>query len=313
MPSIPVPPTADIPLLLPVADVALPTTALATVKPLASNVHSAVTPTTGNICTTPGHHLDLCPEGDITNQGRYTDSSLTVQDEETNTIKVRTPVTVVTICQKHNSCSKTYAKGNLPSKHSNHSKEFVVQKASEIHWKTPLKCWRSTLTPAKLDTQSHNRPLYEVSREEPSRSPWGKSLIVHNRRMFHKYHTTNGLPKPSILQSANHILLVSYTDGVLPVHTFLNGHIGKLMPIWFFIVNTTNATIICHVTNTQLGLLKVLCLNRATHCRHLDAIKNTTCYQIMHPQQQQFTLWKTITHLITLYKTNPLVYPTARP
>ena len=54
---------------------------------------------------------------------------------------------------------------------------------------------------------------------------------------------TEGLPKPNALHLANHIILESSTDGILPVHgtIMLEGEhykTGKLMPIRFFIVDT---------------------------------------------------------------------------
>ena len=98
------------------------------------------------------------------------------------------------------------------------------------------------------------------------------------KKIFPNSFTTNGLAKPSVLQSENHFILESYRDGILLVHGTVilkvaHYKTGKLMPIRFFVVDTKKETIISHVASTQLGFLKVLCHNRATQNRQLHSIK----------------------------------------
>ena len=76
---------------------------------------------------------------------------------------------------------------------------------------------------------------------------------------------------------------------------------GKPMPIGIFIVGAKNKIITSHSARTQLGLLKVLCYNRAIQCRHSHTIKISTATKTCQ-QQQQFTLYKTLIHQFILYK-----------
>ena len=71
-------------------------------------------------------------------------------------------------------------------------------------------------------------------------------------------------PMPFNLQNT----LESYTDGILPVQgpiIIQNAHYktSKLMPIQFFMVDIKNEVFIWHAVSIKLGLLKVLCHNRA--------------------------------------------------
>ena len=61
--------------------------------------------------------------------------------------------------------------------------------------------------------------------------------------MFPNNLTTDGLPKPNTLQSASHIILESYTGGILPVHGTVICNVAlckivNLIQIRFFIVGT---------------------------------------------------------------------------
>ena len=55
------------------------------------------------------------------------------------------------------------------------------------------------------------------------------------------------------------------------------------------IVDTKNEVIILHVASNQLGLLKVLCHNRATQHRQLDAVRK-------HASQPKLTSTTVIVH-----------------
>ena len=67
--------------------------------------------------------------------------------------------------------------------------------------------------------------------------------------MFPNNLTTNCLPKPDSLQSVCHIILNSYTDGILPVHPLF-------MQIRFFIVDNKNEVIKSHMASTQFNSSK---------------------------------------------------------
>ena len=176
-------------------------------------------------------------------------------------------------------------------------KHSCTETITDLHIKLPGNCHQDLLE-VKLDghTESCILPLMEY------------------RRMFPNNLTTDGLLKPIIIQSVNHIILVSYTNGILPVHgtvilKITHHKTGKFMLIRLFVMDIKNEIVISHGASTQLRLLKMLGHNRAIQCTHLDAIQNPPFNLKAHLQQQQFTLYKTITHLITLFKTIPLWFP----
>ena len=75
-------------------------------------------------------------------------------------------------------------------------------------------------------------------------------------KVFPNNFTTHGLPKPDALQAASHIILESYTDGILPAHgevilNIVDYKTGMLMPIRFFIVDIKNEVIISSMVSTQ--------------------------------------------------------------
>ena len=104
--------------------------------------------------------------------------------------------------------------------------------------------------------------------------------------MFLGTFCNNVLPKPNAPQVSK-----TYHPGVLhgwhPIstwHTYpINIHyrMGKLMPIRFLLVDTKNGVTISYMASTQLGLLEVLCYNRNTQQRCLNAIKKHT-FQPVH-------------------------------
>ena len=100
------------------------------------------------------------------------------------------------------------------------------------------------------------------------------------RRIFCNNLTIDGLPKSDTLQSDSHVILESYTDGILPVHRTVILEVahyktGKLMPIRFFIEDTEKVTV-SHVASTQLGLLMVLSHYTVTQHRQLHFIRPHT-------------------------------------
>ena len=114
------------------------------------------------------------------------------------------------------------------------------------------------------------------------------------KRVFAYNLTKDFLPKPNTLQSASHVILKSYTDGILPIHgTFIikvaQYWTRKLMPIRFFIVDIRNEVIISHEASTQWGIINTLCHNRTAKHLHLDTIRNTLLNFRTHPQHQPFT------------------------
>ena len=113
----------------------------------------------------------------------------------------------------------------------------------------------------------------------------------------------------------DYLNLVPYTQQTtrhyIPTHgtVILTEAHYKLMPIRFFLVATKNDIIISDVASTERGLHKVLCHNRATQCKHLDAIKNMPCKMKTHLQQQWFAPYKAINTFNHLLKTTTLTFP----
>ena len=87
-------------------------------------------------------------------------------------------------------------------------------------------------------------------------------LLKAYRRMFPSNLITNGLPKPDALQSANHVIIESHTDGTLQAHWTVILKVayyktGRLRPIMFFIIDTKIGVIISHMPIIHLRLLSV--------------------------------------------------------
>ena len=151
------------------------------------------------------------------------------------------------------------------------SKEFIVQKFREIHWKDShqdspkekLKLYTDnnrgsyieviTDLYIQLPMKSHHDPL-EVKvdgGEESCILP----LRVY-RRMFPGNLTNDGFLKPNALNSVKHIILESYADSILQVHDivilkFAYYMAGKLMPMRYLIIGTKNEVVILYVTSTS--------------------------------------------------------------
>ena len=161
-----------------------------------------------------------------------------------------------------------------------------MQKFRDIHWKGPqdspkqkLKVYRDTDKPSHIEviTDLHiklpgkgHQDLLEVKVESGAESCL--LLLTAFRRMFPGNLTTDGLPKPKAFQSTRHTILESYAESIPPLHDIVilkvaHYMISKLLLMRIPLVDIKKEVIILHTANTQLGLLKVLCHNRAAQCR----------------------------------------------
>ena len=188
--------------------------------------------------------------------------------------------------------SKLDTKKNLFFKNLEKYTGKIPSKAEGLHWHwqtQPYRCHNRFCT--KLTEKIHQ----DLEVEDDGDAEIAVLPLRAYRRMFISKLTIQGLPKPDALQSTKNIILESHADGILPVHGTLilkvtHYKTDKLKPIRFYADDTKNK-IIYHVASTQLGLLKVLWHNRATWCRHLNAVRNTPCKKKTHPKEQQFALY----------------------
>ena len=117
--------TEDTPLVGPVTDASQHIAALATAKPLALSVASAVSTITGSPCTANVPHQELYPGVEMTEREEI--PGLAIDDEGTSTQAVRkTHILIVKI--GHNNNSRIETKSSLLKTTNIDSEGFVVQK-----------------------------------------------------------------------------------------------------------------------------------------------------------------------------------------
>ena len=139
------------------------------------------------------------------------------------------------------------------------------------------------------------------------------------RRMFLNSITTDGLSKPDASQSLMHSILVLHGWHSSPIRPYHRN--GKPIPIFFFVVDTKNETIISHAVSTHLGLHKYCVTTEGPR-----AVTSTPSEQVQQPEYTSTTvafcplhhhnaavlLHNTINHLFPHHMTIPFLFIHAR-
>ena len=103
--------------------------------------------------------------------------------------------------------------------------------------------------------------------------------LSHFRRLFPQFCQPDGRLTEGVLESSL-ALFKSYNGGLMKIYGWLTlqtQHIGtmKFHPLRFYVVERVNGRIlISHATASWLGLIKVLCNNKAAKCRRQVASIN---------------------------------------